>query len=528
MDLRKHYKLYKSGKQWCVMALATLASVIGVATAVSANTTVTSTNEINDSTQINTISNVNSNSTPNEKQATQDQSASIAQNSQAREAVLKDSQSATQSAELSSSAAVSGNVNSAQNANAEPAQNSSNEVAQSNAASATTDSASTATTQVKLAAANTEKNGWVPENNHLTYYDHGNIKEGRSYSYLPTINGQGYSWYLVDNGVVQSGVQKWAGTYYYFDPTTHLRVDNNYVQSQWGMWYMFGPDGRIATRVYQWAGTYYYFDPVTYLRVDNDYRQSQWGMWYMFGHDGRIATKVYQWANSYYYFDPVTYLRVDNDYRQSQWGDWYLFGNDGRILSGLQKWVGCYYYFDPSTYLKLTNTNFEFAGMALYADASGIISGQNRNSSFLLSIYQASLDGWYQYGVLPSVTAAQAILESAWGESALATEGHNLFGIKGSYNGQSIVMRTAEYGGGGYYYINDAFRRYPSNYESVVDHGRFLAINSRYHNLLWQRNYAVVTNDLRADGYATAPTYASSLNNVIRTYGLDSWDRQVF
>ena len=528
MDLRKHYKLYKNGTQWCVMALATLASVIGVATAVSANTTVTSTNEINDSTQINTISNVNSNSTPNEKQTTQDQSALTAQNGQSSEAVLKDSQSATQSAEPSSSAAVSGNVNSAQNANTEPTQNSSNEAAQPNTASATTDSASTATTQVKLAAANTQKNGWKNENNHWIYYTNGKVQAGRDYAHLPTINGQGYSWYLVDNGIVQSRVQKWAGTYYYFDPTTYLRVDNNYVQSQWGDWYMFGPDGRIATRVYKWAGTYYYFDPVTYLRVDNNYVQSQWGDWYMFGPDGRIATRVYRWAGSYYYFDPVTYLRVDNDYRQSQWGDWYLFGNDGRILSGLQKWYGSYYYFNPVTYLKETNTNFNYAGMALYADNSGVVTGQNQNASFLLSIYQASLDGWYRYGVLPSVTAAQAILESAWGKSALATEGHNLFGIKGSYNGQSIVMRTAEYGSGGYYYINDAFRRYPSNYESVVDHGRFLATNSRYHNLLWQRNYAVVTNDLRADGYATAPTYASSLNNVIRTYGLDSWDRQVF
>jgi hypothetical protein len=288
---------------------------------------------------------------------------------------------------------------------------------------------------------------------------------------------------------------------------------------------MFGQDGRIATKVYKWAGTYYYFDPVTYLRVDNDYRQSQWGDWYMFGQDGRIATKVYKWAGSYYYFDPVTYLRVDNDYRQSQWGDWYLFGQDGRILSGLQKWVGSYYYFDPVTYLKVTNKNFTFAGMALHADASGIVTGQTSNSSFMLSIYQAALDGWSQFGVLPSVTAAQAILESAWGKSALATEGHNLFGIKGSYNGQSIVMRTAEYGSNGYYYTNAAFRRYPSNYESVVDHGRFLASNSRYSNLLWQKNYTTVTNYLHADGYATDPNYASSLNNVIRNYGLDAWDK---
>lgn len=150
------------------------------------------------------------------------------------------------------------------------------------------------------------------------------------------------------------------------------------------------------------------------------------------------------------------------------------------------------------------------------------------DQQFLASIKQASIDGWKQYGVLPSVTAAQAITESAWGQSGLATEGHNLFGIKGSYNGQSIPMRTAEYGGGGYYYINAAFRRYPSNYESVVDHGRFLAQNSRYHNLLWQKDYHVVTRDLQLDGYATSPSYTTTLNSVIQRYNLTAWDQEAF
>ena len=506
MDLRKHYKLYKSGKQWCVMALATLASVIGVATTVSANTTVANPDETNGSTQINVTNNADSNSDLNSSQVVQLKSTP---NSETNVEKAQD--------EVAPQSAATDNSTTSEVTSLVQSDGADNQ-----------DNIASATTQAKVAAANTQKNGWVNENNQWTYYNNGNVQSGRSYSYLPTINGQGHSWYLVDNGVVQSGVQKWAGTYYDFDSKTYQRVDNNYVQSQWGDWYLFGKDGRIQTGVQKWAGTYYYFDPSTYLRVDNDYRQSQWGNWYMFGPDGRIATRVYKWAGSYYYFDPVTYLRVDNDYRQSQWGDWYLFGNDGRVLSGLQKWAGSYYYFNPSTYLKETNTNFTVDGLALHADASGIVTGQTRNSSFLLSIYQAAIDGWHQYGVLPSVTAAQAILESAWGESALATEGHNLFGIKGSYNGQSIVMRTAEYGGGGYYYIKDAFRRYPSNYESVVDHGRFLASNSRYHNLLWQRNYAVVTNDLHADGYATDPAYASSLNNIIRTYGLDSWDRQAF
>ena len=218
--------------------------------------------------------------------------------------------------------------------------------------------------------------GWRISNDgsNYVYYKDGQPLAGRQYISLPTINGAGNSWYLVDNGVVQSGVQKWAGTYYYFDPVNYLRVDNDYRQAQWGYWYLFGNDGRILTGVQKWAGTYYYFDPNTYLRVDNDYRQSQWGDWYLFGNDGRILTGVQKWAGTYYYFDPNTYLRVDNNYCQSQWGDWYLFGNDGRILTGMQKWAGSYYYFDPVTYLKVTNRYVYVDGVRYWADANGCLS----------------------------------------------------------------------------------------------------------------------------------------------------------
>ena len=218
--------------------------------------------------------------------------------------------------------------------------------------------------------------GWrnSSDGNHYVYYKDNQPLAGRRYVSLPTINGVGTSWYLVDNGVVQSGVQKWAGTYYYFDPVTYLKVTNDYRQSQWGDWYLFGNDGRILTGVQKWAGSYYYFDPVTYLKVTNDYRQSQWGSWYLFGNDGRILTGVQKWAGSYYYFDPVTYLKVTNSYRQSQWGDWYMFGPDGRIVSGLYNWLGNLYYFDPVTYLKVTNQYVYVGGVRYWADANGCLS----------------------------------------------------------------------------------------------------------------------------------------------------------
>lgn len=150
------------------------------------------------------------------------------------------------------------------------------------------------------------------------------------------------------------------------------------------------------------------------------------------------------------------------------------------------------------------------------------------NVQFLESIHQGAVDGWKQYGVLPSLTGAQAIIESGWGQSALATQGHNLFGIKGSYNGQSVTMPTYEYYGGRYVQINDAFRAYPSNYESIVDHGRFLKENSRYSNLIGQKDYQTVTRLIRQDGYATDPSYTTTLNRVIQQYNLTAWDQEAF
>ena len=151
-----------------------------------------------------------------------------------------------------------------------------------------------------------------------------------------------------------------------------------------------------------------------------------------------------------------------------------------------------------------------------------------RNVQFLESIHQGAVDGWKQFGVLPSLTGAQAIIESGWGQSALTTQGHNLFGIKGSYNGQSVTMPTYEYYGGRYVQINDAFRAYPSNYESIVDHGRFLKENSRYSNLIGQKDYQTVTRLIRQDGYATDPQYTNTLNRVIRQYNLTAWDQEAF
>lgn len=158
-------------------------------------------------------------------------------------------------------------------------------------------------------------------------------------------------------------------------------------------------------------------------------------------------------------------------------------------------------------------------------NTAGLTAAQK---AFLDSIHDGAISTWKQYGVLPSLTAAQAIIESGWGQSSLASQYHNLFGIKGSYNGHSVTLPTREVYGGQSVIINDAFRAYDNNSQSVQDHGYFLVANSRYHNLLWKTNYRDVTYLIRADGYATDPRYTTTLNSVIERYGLTAWDQEAF
>ena len=324
MNAKEHYKLYKSGKRLVTALIATAAIIEGLAFAKGSVVHA-------DDTQINTTYSTSYQETDSQSEK---QTSSVQSDNSQNEQESADTNNEQALFDVNNQGISSNNnLTSMKTNNTQEAQN--------------------------VQQSSTVQNGWKKTaNGKMAYYQNGELLHGRQYVSLPTIPGttndqNSTNYYLMDNGIAQSKVQQWAGTYYYFDPVTYLRVDNNYVQSQWNDWYMFGPDGRIVTGLWNWMGSTYYFDPVTYLRVNNDYRQAQNGNWYMFGPDGRIVSGVYPWAGSYYYFDPVTHLRVDNDYRQSQWGDWYLFGNDGRVLSGVQRWAGSYYYFDPTTYLRV-------------------------------------------------------------------------------------------------------------------------------------------------------------------------------
>ena len=97
---------------------------------------------------------------------------------------------------------------------------------------------------------------------------------------------------------------------------------------------------------------------------------------------------------------------------------------------------------------------------------------QKTNNAFLNKILPDAYDLANKNDLYASVMMAQAALESGYGSSRLSQAPYNnLFGIKGSYKGQSTRMNTLEDDGhGNYYQIKDSFKKYPSYRESLQDY----------------------------------------------------------
>lgn len=150
---------------------------------------------------------------------------------------------------------------------------------------------------------------------------------------------------------------------------------------------------------------------------------------------------------------------------------------------------------------------------------------------FIDKVKDGAIAGWYEGKILPSVTIAQACLESGWGKSELATKAYNLFGIKASkdWTGESYTVKTAEYDSNGKkYYINAAFRKYRSWQDSIVDHARFFHTpawrEDNYKNVIGEVDYRKACKSLQSAGYATSQEYASQLIGLIEMYKLDKYD----
>ena len=127
----------------------------------------------------------------------------------------------------------------------------------------------------------------------------------------------------------------------------------------------------------------------------------------------------------------------------------------------------------------------------------------------------------YRTGVPASITLAQGIIESRSGQSALAVDGNNHFGIKchNSWRGKTMLADDDR--------KNECFRVYDSAEESFRDHSDFLRYRDRYKFLFDFKttDYKSWAYGLKQAGYATDPSYASKLIQCVEDYNLTRYDR---
>lgn len=162
-------------------------------------------------------------------------------------------------------------------------------------------------------------------------------------------------------------------------------------------------------------------------------------------------------------------------------------------------------------------------------------------ADFIRKVGPLAKGNYKRTGILASVTMAQAILESGWGQSTLAENGNNLFGMKISLSGNNwsgsawdgvnyYAKKTYEYGSKGRYTITAKFRKYSCVEDSIEDHSAYLlgaknGSKKRYAGITKTKSYKKQLQIIKNGGYATSGSYVNDLCKVIRTYNLTKWDK---
>ncbi len=159
--------------------------------------------------------------------------------------------------------------------------------------------------------------------------------------------------------------------------------------------------------------------------------------------------------------------------------------------------------------------------LTLVLTINAVAQDRTTKEQYIEQYKQLAIDDMEKYGIPASIKMAQALLESDAGNSRLARQGNNHFGIKckKDWTGETI------------HHDDDApqecFRKYPSAQESFHDHSEFLDRSPRYQGLfeLDPLDYKAWAHGLKAAGYATNPKYPELLIKLIEDYKLYLLDK---
>ena len=378
--------------------------------------------------------------------------------------------------------------------------------------------------------------GWTYYGNAWYYLERsgeakkGWYKEGRTWYYL-TGDGSmktgrldlGSSSFIFNNsGAMLTGWAWYGGKWYYMD-------SNGYMKRGWlwngGHWYYLTSDGSMKTGWLTDGKAKYYLNAdgsmktgwlktggKWYFLNSSGAMKTGWlwngGYWYYLASDGAMKTGWFWDGKNWYYFNKAGDMRYG--WLEENGAKYYL-GSSGAMLTGSQKIGGTWYYFNGDGSLAVSTNSY------------------SNTEEFIQCIAPLVIKYAPQYNVkVYSPIIAQAILESASGESSLGKQYNNFFGLKCGtlWTGKSVNLRTGEeYTPGSYTTISANFRVYDTMEEGVRGYFEFLFRNrTRYNNLIGETDPYEYLVKIKADRYATSSNYVRNVYNVIKSYNLTRFD----
>ena len=405
--------------------------------------------------------------------------------------------------------------------------------------------------------------GWVRSGSSWTYIlkngtkATGRLKLGKSAFYLDSSgimktgwirNGSNYYYADPQNeGRLQTGWAKIGSFTYYFDPGTYARKTG--VQKINGKLYVFSSLGRRRTGP-KWVTT---DKGRCYVKSDNTLKKGWFkykGKRYNFNRSGIMRTGWYKTGGKIFYFN--RFGSQVTGFKKILGKKYYLKTN-GSITKGWKKIKGKWYYFDRSCrmktgWLKLGRKMFylvskgvmvtgtrKIGGVTYRFNSDGVLIGKvnsykySNTQEFINCIAPLIKHYAPQYNVkVISPIIAQAILESASGESSLGKKYNNYFGLKCGtlWKGKSVNLLTGEeYTPGTYTTIAADFRVFDNMDEGVKGYFEFLFRNrTRYNNLIGETDPYRYLEKIKDDGYATSSKYVQNVYAVIKSYNLTRFD----
>ena len=367
------------------------------------------------------------------------------------------------------------------------------------------------------------KNGWVRRSGKWYFY-----KNGKKTTGWVKVSGK---WYYMSkkNGVMQTGWQKLSGKWYFLDK-------NGAMQTGWvkvsGKWYYMNSDGAMKTG---WITV----DDVRYYLKSGGAMVTGWqtigGKQYYFRSSGAMHTGFRTISGKKYYFG-ADGVMVKSDTLEIS-GTSYTFDGNGVVTAEKKTATeSTTVSTTASTTTTKQTTTTEKTTTTTTAKQSGKYTADfvkkncgvtGTRAQFVADIANAVVKYAPQYGIkVYSPIIAQAIHESAWGESTLGAKYHNYFGMKcgTAWTGKSVnVKTTEEYTVGTISVIRDNFRVYDNLDQGVKGYFEFIQ-KTRYANLKGVTSPRKYLENIKADGYATGSQYVNNNMRVITTYNLTVFD----